>query len=230
MARQAFHLYPATHLLGDATGNDESEAGAAEAAGGGAVGLGKGVEQVAHRLGVHADASVADREMHFAPFVTQRYGPGLQMDGALLGELHGVSEQICQNLTNSQRIPEKPARQLLRRLAHEPQPLLLCAGLEHLGDLGEQGREIERNGLKLQLAGLDLGKVEDVVDQGQQGIAAVPNDAGVFALLLIKRGAHQEIGHAQDGVQGRADLVAHVGQELAFGGIGLLGAHGQAGR
>jgi len=32
-----------------------------------------------------------------------------------------------------------------------------------------------------------------------------------------------EVGHASDGAQGRADLIAHVGQEGALCGIGGLG-------
>jgi hypothetical protein len=36
-------------------------------------------------------------------------------------------------------------------------------------------------------------------------------------------GIGQGLGHADDAVQGRADLVAHIGQELALGAVGLLG-------
>ena len=35
--------------------------------------------------------------------------------------------------------------------------------------------------------------------------------------------AEGEVEHAEDAVHGRADLVAHVGQELALGPVGGLG-------
>ncbi len=42
-------------------------------------------------------------------------------------------------------------------------------------------------------------------------------------LLLVQLGLQRQVGHADDGVHRRADLVAHVGQEVALGPGGLLG-------
>ena len=39
----------------------------------------------------------------------------------------------------------------------------------------------------------------------------------------IQVGVQQQFGHAHDSVHGRADFVAHVGQELALGAIGGFG-------
>ena len=39
----------------------------------------------------------------------------------------------------------------------------------------------------------------------------------------VSRVCEREIGHADDGVHRRADLVAHVGEELALGGRRRLG-------
>ncbi|MNX80341.1 hypothetical protein D3C86_1119990 [compost metagenome] len=44
-----------------------------------------------------------------------------------------------------------------------------------------------------------------------------------FALLFIQVGAGQGLGHADDAVQGGADLMAHIGQELALGAVGGVG-------
>ncbi|MNS49993.1 hypothetical protein D3C72_826290 [compost metagenome] len=79
---------------------------------------------------------------------------------------------------------------------------------------------------QLHLAGLDLGEVEDVVDQGQE----VP--PGALDLLEIGDAARQAVvlglflehlGVADDGVQGRAQLVAHVREKAALGLAGQLG-------
>ena len=39
----------------------------------------------------------------------------------------------------------------------------------------------------------------------------------------VEVGVQGQLGHAEDAVHGRADLVAHVGQELALGPVGRLG-------
>jgi hypothetical protein len=44
-----------------------------------------------------------------------------------------------------------------------------------------------------------------------------------LALLVGERGFQREVGHAHDAVDGRAQLVAHVGHELALGAVGGLG-------
>ncbi len=45
----------------------------------------------------------------------------------------------------------------------------------------------------------------------------------VFALFAAGSGLKGEFGHADDAVHGRADFVAHVGEEGAFGAVGGLG-------
>jgi hypothetical protein len=51
----------------------------------------------------------------------------------------------------------------------------------------------------------------------------------VLPLLGGELGVERQLRHADDAVQGRADLMAHVGQEFALrpgGGLGgLVGAH-----
>ena len=44
----------------------------------------------------------------------------------------------------------------------------------------------------------------------------------ILALLTGKVGVQGQLGHADDAVHGRADLVAHVGQEFALGPVGFL--------
>jgi hypothetical protein len=49
--------------------------------------------------------------------------------------------------------------------------------------------------------------------------------------VLLFRPFQNEIRETDDGVQGRPQLVAHVGKELALGAIGGFGSqHGQASR
>src|SRR3546814_2447831 len=75
---------------------------------------------------------------------------------------------------------------------------------------------------------LDLGDVENVVDQGQQVLRALVDVGGIALVLRAAERAQQLALHdfreADDGVQRRAQLMAHVGQELRLGAVGELGA------
>ena len=70
--------------------------------------------------------------------------------------------------------------------------------------------------LEVELAGFDLGEIQDVVDDGKQRVAAGTDRLDVFLLVLVERGVEQQARHADNAVHGRADFVAHVGQELAL--------------
>ncbi len=67
------------------------------------------------------------------------------------------------------------------------------------------------------LARLDLGQVEDVVDEREQVVARGEDVVEVLRLLLVDLAEHpfaQHLREADDRVQRRPQLVRHVGQEL----------------
>ena len=90
------------------------------------------------------------------------------------------------------------------------------------------GRQVEDGGGQLHTPGLDLGEVQDVVDEREEVLAGGVDIPEVLVLLGVQLPEHpleQHLGEADDGVQGRAQLVGHVGQELglvAAGGFELL--------
>ena len=49
----------------------------------------------------------------------------------------------------------------------------------------------------------------------------------IALLLEIQRSILYQVAHADNGVHGGADFVAHVGQKLAFGSVSHLGASGR---
>ena len=85
--------------------------------------------------------------------------------------------------------------------------------------------QAELDRVELELAGLDLGEVEQVVDDGQQGVGRGLDNLEVLPLLGVEVRVQGQLRHAEDRVHGGADLVADVGQELALGlarGLGRL--------
>ena len=75
----------------------------------------------------------------------------------------------------------------------------------------------------VELARLDLGKVQNVVDQRQKRLGRFLHDRQVIALFGAHWCVEQQLGHAQDGVHRRANFVADVGHERALGAVGLVG-------
>ena len=85
--------------------------------------------------------------------------------------------------------------------------------------------EVEGHVLELELAGLDLGEVEDVVDHLSSDVGRVLDAAARYSRCSPVRSASSSasVRHADDAVHRRADLVAHVGEELALGAVRRLG-------
>ena len=83
--------------------------------------------------------------------------------------------------------------------------------------------QAEIDGFEFQFARFDLGKIEDGVDQTEQRLPRGFRHAEILALLGVEGSFQHEVGHADDAVHGRADLVAHVGEELAFRRVRALG-------
>ena len=82
---------------------------------------------------------------------------------------------------------------------------------------------------QVELAGLDLGDVEEVVDEADDMLAGGADVAEIFAVAIVLDRAEPLLDHhfgkADDGVERRADLVADARQELRFlARVGLGGA------
>jgi hypothetical protein len=76
--------------------------------------------------------------------------------------------------------------------------------------------QVERHPFDEQLARLHFRKIEDVVEDREQGVGRVAYRVQVFTLQRRELGQQRELRHADHPVHGGADLVAHVGQEFTF--------------
>ena len=81
--------------------------------------------------------------------------------------------------------------------------------------------------VSVRAAGLDARHVEDVVDHRQEIFAARADVAAIFLILVgaerAEDAALHHLGKADDGVERRAQLVAHIGEEFGLGAVGALG-------
>ena len=94
-----------------------------------------------------------------------------------------------------------------RELAEGPLHMLLEAGQRHVADLDRDG------------AGFDLRQVEDVVDEVEQVGSGAVDGARELGLLVVEVAllvVGQQLRQDQQRVERRAQLVAHIGQELGL--------------
>ena len=106
---------------------------------------------------------------------------------SVLSELDGVVTQVGQHLTNAPGIAEQQLGQVGGRREVKRQPLVLGANLNARQGVGDQRHQIKRDVLHLQLAGLDLGEVQDVVEDHQQGFGRAFDRVQVAALVGVQR-------------------------------------------
>jgi hypothetical protein len=141
---------------------------------------------------------------------------------ALLGELVGVTRQVKQGLPEADLIGMHRT-EVRRALDDDPIAILRRHRLDGLGHVLDHGRQRERFKMKLHAPRLYLGEVEDVVDQGKQVPARTQHAIERFEVLIeALRILAQHLGDADDGVEWRAELMAHVGEEARFGPVGFV--------
>ncbi len=141
---------------------------------------------------------------------------------AALRELDRIADQVDQDLAHPSGVADYRHRHLRRDVARQFQPLLLAAQGQRLDRVADLVVQLERNRLQLQLPRLDLGEVEDVVDDSQERFGRQLGHVQVVALLARQLRVQGQFGHADDAVHGRADFMAHVRPELALGPVGRL--------
>ena len=135
----------------------------------------------------------------------------------MVGELDRVADQVGQDLPQSQRIADHlPLKGGIYAHAQFQAFLPRRVAEERYHRRGAL-LESELFFSKVQFARIDFRQVENVVEQDAQRAAAGSDRFGIFALPIRQRGFHQEARHADHTVHRCADLVAHGGEELAFG-------------
>ena len=149
---------------------------------------------------------------------------------ALRRELDGVAPQVDEHLLKPQRVANEHLGDGVVNVKQQLQLLGLGVAGVNDGQVANQLVKAERLGVKLHLAGFNLGKIEDVVQDAQQALGGTFALFGIVFLPRRQRRGLQQVKHAQNGIHGGPDFVAHVGHKLALGarcGFGILTRPGQ---
>ena len=137
-------------------------------------------------------------------------------DLAAFGELHRVVQQVDEDLPQPGDVADERPRRVRVQVVRDVEALLQRAGGHELERRLDALAEVERGAVQVEPAGLDLREVEDVVDDAEERVAAVPGHLRIVALLGSELRVQQEPGHPDHRVERRPDLVAHGGQERAL--------------
>ena len=150
-----------------------------------------------------------------------------ELDRAFLGELHRVCQDIHKDLLDADHVAVETVRGVRVILGRYGQALPLSRRRDHIHEVVHQGGEgvLDRN--DLQLSGLDLREVQNVVYQGKK---AVPGRLDVLCVVenfFVARLPENHLVHAQDGIDGGPEFVGDIRKEEGLLLIGRpLDLHG----
>ncbi len=91
---------------------------------------------------------------------------------ALVGELDGVAEEVDQHLPQAGAVGVKHLGHAVVDLKPQFQPLGGGLGRDHRHGVFKECANLERLRIEFELARLQLGEIQDVVDHTEQGVSA----------------------------------------------------------
>ena len=183
-AYRALHTDAAAHALDQRFADRQPQSGAFVAARGRIVNLTELLENVVDLVGRNADAGIA----HFEPKAdfaidivpAQRHG-----HTTFVGEFRRIADDICQNLPDATDIAQIEMGQV--GLDDQMQLDVFCRARrrEQRDHIADAHHQIERRVAQFDLARLDFGKIENVVDDREQRATAAQDRADISLLLAF---------------------------------------------
>ncbi len=138
-------------------------------------------------------------------------------DAALVGEFDRIAGEVGKNLTQALAVGANEARRSGAKRGGDLDALALGARREQFDDALGEPAQIDHLDDEIESASLDLGQIEDLVDQRDERAPRTANRFHVACVFGIKRGVPQQVGHAQNAADRGADFVAHRRQKARFG-------------
>ena len=221
VTRGALNTDATLHGFGETLANAQPQAGAAHARGGAALALNEGLKDpfLIGLRDAYAGIDHLDHQFRASLVFFLHHHP--QHHFAFLGELDGVIHQVGDDLGDARAVAHQGVGHIVVNDGDQFQPLVMSHGGEQRDGVVHAAAQGEGRPFQVELAGLQAGKVENVVDDRQQVARRIFDGAQILLLHLVEGRLAQQIDEAQHPVHGSADLVTHAGQEVRLGLIGL---------
>ena len=138
-----------------------------------------------------ADSTIGDFESHDYRIGQLLLEEGLNRHVALVRKLDRIPDEVREDLAKPPGVAAQPGRDGRMHQAGDFQSLRLRPFCELSQDIFHGGAEVEVDTFQFQLAGFDFAVFENVVDQAQEGFAALPNGFDIGLLLFRRLRIHQ---------------------------------------
>ena len=132
------------------------------------------------------------------------YRPGMR-------EFDGIAEQVDQYLTKPGNVALEVCRNRFIQAVFHNQPFLIRSRLHQIYSHSNAFMQMEGQALQLHLATFNLGKVQYLIYNREQGVAGASHRLYIIPLLCIQVRVQEQSGQTQYGIEGGSDLVTHVG-------------------
>jgi hypothetical protein len=175
----------------------------------------KGFEQMRQTLRRDADPCVADRHFQHNPLFARTDGPRPQFHLARRRELHGIAQQLGDDLSHAHRVPDHGGGQRIQ-IRKQPQSLGVSFDAVLVEHALQQLGQVELRLFQGQVAAAQCRVLQGRIQQRQQLLGADAGRDHVLSLHVIQRRFQQQIRHPQDPGQRRADFVVEAGQKVAL--------------
>ena len=135
----------------------------------------------------------------------------------MVGEFDCAGKQVDEDPAEAGDVADDGVRTCGIKLGAESAFPFGGAGGEEADGGGYAVPQGKQGFLDPELPGFDLGEVEDVVDDGEEMLAAGLDSLDAFALFGGEGSVTEQRGHADDGVHRGANLVTHGCEKLRLG-------------
>src|SRR5476649_1628444 len=183
VARAAFDAESSSHHGNQPRRDGQAKAGASKAAGHGAVRLREGFEDGLLLVERDANSGVANGELDGYLVSLQGKDGNLHGDFTMLREFDAIAREVQNNLAQTNWISDHEFGHVRPDNTAHTEALPARRNRDQLHGILNSGAQAERNHVQIELTRFDLGKVQNVVDHGQEGIGRAFHGIQVVALL-----------------------------------------------
>src|SRR5713101_8572795 len=122
-----------------------------------------------------------------------------------------------ENLAQAVWVTHQLGRDIRHDVVSQLKALGIGAHSYRCGGFCNECAQIKVSLLKLKVASLRCGQIEDIVNQTQERVPSSPESPNICPLLTVQRGLPKQISHTNDGIHRSTNFMAHVGKEFSFG-------------